>query len=87
MSDSQSTHGGEQSTDHRNSDGESDLEWSLPTVTERLRVASFWAAILLPILYLPLLVIGLSNGLRTGVFLTLLGTHLLALYVGHTHYQ
>ncbi|MFP9193093.1 hypothetical protein [Natronosalvus vescus] len=85
MSDSQSTRGGEQSTDHRTIDGQNDLEWSLPTIRERLRVASFWVAIVLPILYLPLLVIGLSNGLRTGVFLVLLGAHLLALYVGHAH--
>ncbi|USZ72622.1 hypothetical protein [Natronosalvus halobius] len=51
---------------------------------DRLRVASFWTAIVLPIAYLPILAIG-SDGTRTGLFVTLLAVHLVALYVGHAH--
>ncbi|MFC7215749.1 hypothetical protein ACFQO4_16900 [Saliphagus sp. GCM10025334] len=51
---------------------------------ERLRVASFWTAIVLPIAYLPILAIG-SDGTRTGLFVALLAVHLVALYAGHAH--
>ncbi len=44
----------------------------------------FWTAILLPLLYLPLLYIGI--GTQTGtVFLGLLGLQLIALLAGHGH--
>ena len=49
-----------------------------------VRGMSFWAAILLPLVYLPLLLGGLGS--QTGfVFLGLLALNLIALFVGHTH--
>ena len=53
----------------------------------RARSATFlyWVAILLPLVYLPLLVNGIetAHGLRT--FLLLLGVHLVALVGGRSH--
>jgi hypothetical protein len=45
---------------------------------------SFWAAILLPLVYLPLLSGGLGS--QTGfIVIGLLALHLIALFVGHNH--
>ncbi|WP_253739006.1 hypothetical protein [Halohasta salina] len=49
-----------------------------------VRGMSFWAAILLPLVYLPLLSGGLGS--QTGfIFLGLLAVNLIALFVGHNH--
>jgi len=49
-----------------------------------IRGMSFWAAILLPLVYLPLLSGGLGS--QTGfIVIGLLGLHLIALFVGHNH--
>lgn len=61
------------------------LERLVPAFARSLRVASFWTAIVLPFLYVPLLVTGLSEANETIAFLGLLGLNLLALYVGHPY--
>ena len=49
-----------------------------------VRGMSFWSAILLPLVYLPLLSGGLGS--QTGLIVVgLLGLHLIALFVGHNH--
>lgn len=50
-----------------------------------IRKVGFWSAIVLPILYVPILARGLSTSLEAGLFLGLLAFHLAALYVGHTY--
>ena len=58
-----------------------------PTVTlgATVRQVSFWVAIALPMLYLPLLYVGIGAG--TGaLFLGLLGLNMIALFVGHDHH-
>jgi len=51
-----------------------------------VRRVSFWSAILLPLVYLPLLSGGM--GAQTGyIIIGLLGLNLLALLVGHNHTQ
>ncbi len=63
------------------------LERIAPTVAEPIRIAGFWTAIVLPFLYVPLLVTGLSNSGEVTAFLGLLGVNLLALYVGRSHHR
>lgn len=79
------------SPDRRNTDSSGSSETSDtdsgPLLARRLRVASFWLAIVLPFVYLPLLVVGLTNAVRTGAFLGFLALNLLALYFGHAHRQ
>ena len=54
------------------------------TLRTTVRGMSFWAAILLPLIYLPLLSGGLGS--QTGLIVVgLLGLHLIALFVGHNH--
>ena len=49
-----------------------------------VRGMSFWAAILLPLVYLPLLSGGLDS--QTGlIVIGLLALHLITLFVGHNH--
>ena len=59
-----------------------DLDLTFP---ESVRKAGFWSAIVLPVLYVPILVRGLSTSLEAGLFLALISLHLAALYVGHTY--
>lgn len=61
------------------------LDRYLPTLAKPIRVASFWSAIVLPFLYVPFLLAGLSGSLETAIFLVLLCANALALYVGHSH--
>lgn len=61
------------------------LEDVTPTLAKPIRIAGFWGAIVLPILYFPVLANGLSTSLEATVFLGLVALNLLALYVGHTH--
>ena len=61
------------------------LERTVPPLAKPIRTASFWSAIVLPFLYVPLLARGLSTSGETGVFLSLLVVNLLALYVGRSH--
>lgn len=48
---------------------------------------SFWVAIALPFIHLPLLMQGLGDPSVTLTFLTLLAINVFALYVGHGHKQ
>lgn len=63
------------------------LEQYAPSFANQMRVASFWAAICLPVFYVPLLIVGLSSGVITLVFTVLVCFHVVALYVGHTYNQ
>lgn len=57
--------------------------WS--TLAWGIRAISFWLAIALPFLYLPLLVDGLQGANHGLVFGALLALHVGALVVGHEH--
>lgn len=61
------------------------LERIAPGLATPVRVMSFWMAIVLPFLYVPLLVTGLSDAAETVTFLGLFVANLVALYVGHSH--
>lgn len=51
------------------------------------RFLAFWAAIALPFVHLPLLARGLGDPNVLLTFSVLLGSNVLALYVGHEHNQ
>jgi len=53
---------------------------------DTVRWIGFWAAILLPVVYLPVLAVGIGPQPGT-VGLSLLGCHLLALFAGHDYNQ
>lgn len=54
-------------------------------VFEPVRTFSFWVAITLPFLYLPLLLTGLETTTVALAFLALLGANVVTLFVGHPH--
>lgn len=54
------------------------------SIARNLRGVSFWAAIVLPIIYLPLLSGGLSGG-ETLLFVALLAVNAGAFVLGHDH--
>lgn len=56
-------------------------------VHDSLTAVAFWAAVLLPLAYVPLLASGIDTVGRSGLFVSLVVLHLLALRVGHTHRQ
>jgi len=57
----------------------------LGTLTAPIRMVSFWSAVALPFLHVPLLLQGLDGTSETTTFLALLGLNLLALLVGHSY--
>lgn len=57
----------------------------LETVIAPLRATSFYAAVALPLAYVPLLVAGLETVSQTMAFVALLALNLFALVVGHGH--
>jgi hypothetical protein len=61
------------------------LERTVPGLATTIRAVGFWAAIVLPLLYVPLLATGLSSSTDGAAFLLLVAGNLLALYVGHSH--
>ena len=63
------------------------LDRHLPTIAKPVRVASFWLAIVLPFVYLPLLLNGLSTTGQTLTFFGLLIANVALLYTGHAHRQ
>ncbi|ELY42102.1 hypothetical protein [Natronorubrum sulfidifaciens] len=63
------------------------LEKVAPALAGPIRTTGFWGAIILPILYIPVLITGLSTSFEASVFLGLLVLNLAALYVGHAHRQ
>jgi len=54
-------------------------------VLSPVRVLSFWVAVALPFLYLPLLASGLDSSSVTIAFLALLAANAVTLFVGHPH--
>lgn len=50
-----------------------------------LTAIAFWSAIGLPVLYLPLFIIGLTNTVELALFLILVSVHLLTLFGGRNH--
>lgn len=54
-------------------------------LTTPIEIVSFWLAVTLPFLYLPLLVSGVSTNGELLTVLTLLGLNVVALVVGHDH--
>lgn len=61
------------------------LERVAPSLADPIRKTGFWVAIVLPVFYLPLLLVGLSSTIAVGLFVGLVAMHLFALYVGHAH--
>lgn len=55
------------------------------SVTAPIRMISFWMAVALPFLHVPLLLRGLSDPSQTLTFLGLLALNLVALLVGHSY--
>ncbi|WP_227133876.1 hypothetical protein [Halorubellus salinus] len=58
----------------------------LETILKPVRATSFYAALALPLAYVPLLVSGLETVSQTTTFALLLGLHVLALAAGHGHH-
>ncbi|ELY44013.1 hypothetical protein C494_18018 [Natronorubrum bangense JCM 10635] len=71
--------------DGEDQDVDGTLEKIVPSLAGPIRTTGFWGAIVLPILYLPVLITGLSTSFEASLFLGLIILHLLALYVGHAH--
>ncbi|MFC4247035.1 hypothetical protein ACFOZ7_08490 [Natribaculum luteum] len=74
----------EASSDPKQSD-QGRLERVSPALAKPVRMTSFWTAIVLPFLHVPLLATGLSNAAETFTFVGLLALNLVALYVGHSY--
>ena len=54
-------------------------------VVAALKRGAFWGAILLPLVYLPMLVTGLDSVFQHLLFVSLLALNVVLLVVGHTH--
>lgn len=50
-----------------------------------VRAVSFWSAIALPFLYVPLVATGLETEAELSVFLALLAANVVAIALGHSH--
>lgn len=50
-----------------------------------LRTVSFWVAVAMPFLYLPLLGIGIDTPVEVVAFLSMVALNVAALVVGHSH--
>lgn len=57
------------------------------TLERPTKFVSFWIAIALPFVYLPLLTRGLGDPIVTATFFGLLALNVVALYVGHDYNQ
>ncbi|ARS89805.1 hypothetical protein [Natrarchaeobaculum aegyptiacum] len=66
---------------------QSDGRTLLETIKGPAQFLSFWIAIALPFVHVPLLAQGLGDPAVTLTFLALLGVNVLALYVGHGYNQ
>ena len=55
------------------------------SVLRPLRIISFWIAVILPFLYLPLLGTGFESQPEIVAFLLLVAVNIVALLVGHRH--
>lgn len=68
--------------DHRVArDGDADAPAPRPRVT----AAAFWTAVVLPVAYVPLLLVGPVGGERALLVAALLAMNAIALVVGHPH--
>lgn len=56
---------------------------SLSLLHRQVQAASFWTAVILPFLHVPLLLSGLDTTTDTSVFVALITLNLLALVLGH----
>jgi len=64
------------------------LDWLTPeSVLSPVRMVSFWTAVAMPFLYLPLLVVGLETPVEVVAFLSLVVLNVAALVVGHSHHN
>lgn len=54
-------------------------------IGDRFRALAFWTAIVLPVLYFPLLVVGIDDAEGLIVFLGLFGLHVLTLTAGRSY--
>lgn len=66
---------------------DSELEtWSgAASLLHGVQALSFWSAIILPFLYLPVLVVGLDTPTRSVVFLGLLALNVVTLVISHSY--
>ena len=64
--------------------GQRVLDHGQQTLHETVRWLGFWAAIVLPLVYLPVLAVGIGPQ-PASLGLGLLGCHLLALFAGHNY--
>ena len=55
------------------------------TSPERITTVSFWFAALLPIVYLPILLVGVDSTSRFGLLVALLVLNVIALVLGHDY--
>lgn len=75
-----------ESTDDAEADAsEAFLAALVPTVAASVRKLGFWSAIVLPIVYVPILAGGLSTSVDAASFLGLLALNLAALYAGRAY--
>lgn len=58
---------------------------ALETILAPLRATSFYAAVALPLAYVPMLLAGLETVSQTTTFVALLALNLLAFVLGHGH--
>jgi len=56
------------------------------SVLAPVRTVSFWAAITMPFLYLPLLFTGIGTPFEVAAFLALVALNVAALVAGHSHH-
>ena len=66
-------------------DGVSSVRKASKHVLSPVQALSFWVAVALPFLYIPLLATGLTSRPLIGAFLALLLCNAIALLVGHPH--
>jgi hypothetical protein len=50
-----------------------------------VRAVAFWSAALLPVAYVPLLLVGLDSRRRAATFSVLIFAHVVALFLGKSH--
>jgi len=67
-----------------------DDEWLRPSITLESLAApfsalAFWAAIAIPVFYVPVLFAGIDGPAELGLFFGLFGLHLLALFGGRSY--
>jgi len=64
---------------------EETVTWNQHWFVASVRFISFWTAVGLPVLYVPLLATGLDSAGKAAVFAVLLGVNLVSLLLGHSY--